>query len=351
MDKELGEKIRANRAKLGKTVKDSSLKIYINNLTSVNKLMNNGEVEDGYDWLKDMNKVIKKLEEKQLNFTTVRNYLNAIILYLFVITDSFDDEKKGSLDSLIKEYEAERDKLNLQYEELNASGSWTSNQEQNMLTKEDLNNVITQIANEIKSQKLKQTLVTNVKQKGLLQTYLLLTIHSSLPIRNELGNCLVMKKREYNKVTETDKNSKNFLVIEKSKMYFSFNNYKTSKTYQERYIDIPPHLKKIIRFYLRFFPGEQYLLCKWDGSPIGSNNVSQLLTKQFKKRIGKSVSTTLLRKLYLSDKYLPVKEQLQTDNHNMGHSAGTALKYYVKKNPAEVAQEEGKKNDEVVNHQ
>ena len=153
MDKELGEKIRANRAKLGKTVKDSSLKIYINNLTSVNKLMNDGEVEDGYDWLKDMNKVIKKLEEKQLNFTTVRNYLNAIILYLFVLSD--DLEEKGKYDSLIKQYEAERDKLNLQYEELNASGSWTSNQEQNMLTKEDLNNVITQIANEIKSQKLR----------------------------------------------------------------------------------------------------------------------------------------------------------------------------------------------------
>jgi hypothetical protein len=110
MDKELGEKIRANRAKLGKTVKDSSLKIYINNLTSVNKLMNNGEVEDGYDWLKDMNKVIKKLEEKQLNFTTVRNYLNAIILYLFVLSD--DLEEKGKYDSLIKEYEAERDMKN-----------------------------------------------------------------------------------------------------------------------------------------------------------------------------------------------------------------------------------------------
>lgn len=93
------------------------------------------------------------------------------------------------------------------------------------------------------------------------------------------------------------------------------------------------------------------MLCKWDGSPIGSNNVSQLLTKQFKKRIGKSVSTTLLRKLYLSDKYLPIKEQLQTDNHNMGHSAGSALKYYVKKNPAEVQAEEDKKNGEAVIHQ
>lgn len=351
MDTNLADKIRANRAKMGKTVKDSSLKIYINNLKSVNKLMNNGELKDGYDWLDPMKNVIKKLEEKELNFTTIRNYLNAIILYLFVITDSFDEEEKGSLDSLIKEYETERDKLNLKYEEMNASGSWTSNQEQNMITKQDLNNVITQIANEIKSQKLKQTLVTNVKQKGLLQTYLLLIIHSSLAIRNELGNCLVMKKRDYNKVTETDKSTKNFLVIEKSKMYFSFNDYKTNKTYQERYINIDPHLKKTIRFYLRFFPGEKYLLCKWDGSPIGSNNVSQLLTKQFKKRIGKSVSTTLLRKLYLSDKYLPIKEQLQTDNHNMGHSAGSALKYYVKKNPAEVQAEEDKKNGEAVIHQ
>ena len=343
MDENLADKIRQNRESFGKTVKDSSLKVYVKNITKINEIMNDGETKGGAEWLDPMENVLKKLEERGLNFTTVRNYLNAILLYLFVLSD--DLEEKGKYDKLIKTYEKERDKLNLKYEELNASGSWTSNQEQNMISKEELCKVITQIGTEIKQQNLKKTLVINTKQKGLLQAYLLLNIHSQLPMRNELGNCLVMKKREYNKESEENKNKLNYLIIEKSKMYFSLNDYKTNKTYQERYIEVPAPLKKTIRFYLRFFPGDKYLLAKFDGSPIGSNNVSQLLTKQFKKRLGKSVSTTLLRKLYLSDKYLPVKEQLQTDNLNMGHSAGSALKYYVKKPPCQ--KEVEKMNDQV----
>ena len=348
MDENLAEKIRQNRESFGKTVKDSSLGVYVKNIKKISEIMNDGEIKGGMDWLDPMENVLEKLEERGLNFTTVRNYLNSILLYLFVLSDHLVVEEKGKYDKLIKTYEKERDKLKLKYEGLNASGSWTSNQEQNMISKEELCKVITQIGNEIKQQNLKKTLVINIKQKGLLQAYLLLNIHSQLPMRNELGNCFVMKKREYNKESEENKNKLNYLIIEKNKMFFSLNDYKTNKTYQERYIEVPAPLKKTIRFYLRFFPGDKYLLAKFDGSPIGSNNVSQLLTKQFKKRIGKSVSTTLLRKLYLSDKYLPVKEQLQTDNLNMGHSAGSALKYYVKKPPASQCKKEVEKmNDQV----
>ena len=328
----LADKIRANRAKVGKTVKDTSLKVYVNNVNNLKNIMTDGEENTNENWFDDKEKVIKKLNDKDLNFTTVRNYLNAILMYLYVLND--EDETKGIHDDLIKSYEYERDKLNLKYDEMNASSIWSDNQEKNMISKKELDDVITQIGQEIKDMKLKQTLITNVKQKTLLQTYLVLIIHRTLPIRNELGDCLVMRKRDFNKVVENEKNTKNFLVIEKNRMYFSFNAYKTAKIYKERVIEIPPHLKKTIRFYLRFFPGEQHLLCKWDGTAIGGNNLSQLLTKQFKKRIGKSVSTTLLRKLYLSDKYLPIKDEMAADANILGHSTATALKVYTKPNPS-----------------
>jgi len=313
-------------------VKDTSLKIYVNNVNNLKNMMSEGNENTNENWFDDKEKVIKKLNDKDLNFTTVRNYLNAILMYLYVLND--EDETKGMHDDLIKSYEYERDKLNLQYDEMNASSIWSDNQEKNMISKKELDDVITQIGQEIKDMKLKQTLITNVKQKTLLQAYLVLNIHRTLPIRNELADCLVMRKREFNKVIENHKNTKNFLIIEKNRMYFSFNAYKTAKIYKERVIEIPPHLKKIIRFYLRFFPGEEHLLCKWDKTAIGSNNLSQLLTKQFKKRIGKSVSTTLLRKLYLSDKYLPIKDEMAADANILGHSTATALKIYTKPNPS-----------------
>jgi hypothetical protein len=39
----------------------------------------------------------------------------------------------------------------------------------------------------------------------------------------------------------------------------------------------------------------------------------------------------MLRKIYLSDKYSDMKEELLKDNNIMMHDASTALKIYVKK--------------------
>ena len=47
--------------------------------------------------------------------------------------------------------------------------------------------------------------------------------------------------------------------------------------------------------------------------------------------MGKSISTTLLRKIYLSSKYGNMKEELEKDNKVMGHSKQVALDTYVKK--------------------
>jgi hypothetical protein len=329
-NEEIIQKITETRSKQGREIQPSTMKVYINNINALSKMMNDGKSVAGFEWLENKDSVMEKLEEKKLNFTTIRNYLNAVIIYLYAFSEN------GSLDPLIKQYEIKRDELNQQYDEMNASNLWSDNQSKNMITRADLDNVITQIGTEIKQQKLKEKCICNVNQKGLLQTYLILNIHRTLPLRNELGCCKVMRKREYNKQTQEMKNKTNYLLIEKNNMTFHFNDFKTQKKYGERVIDIPSNLKRTIRFYLRFFPDEDYLLCKWNGEPIGTNNVSQLLTKQFKKRIGKSVSTTLLRKLYLSDKYMAVKDQLkdmETDNHIAGHSQATALKVYTKPNP------------------
>ena len=46
--------------------------------------------------------------------------------------------------------------------------------------------------------------------------------------------------------------------------------------------------------------------------------------------MGKSISTTLLRKIYLSSKYGDMKKELEKDNKVMGHSKGVSLDTYVK---------------------
>ncbi len=66
-------------------------------------------------------------------------------------------------------------------------------------------------------------------------------------------------------------------------------------------------------------------------TPMKHNTLTKYINKIF---YPKKVSTTLLRKIYLSEKYPVVntyREQL-LDSHIMGHSVGTQKMIYSKKN-------------------
>jgi len=65
--------------------------------------------------------------------------------------------------------------------------------------------------------------------------------------------------------------------------------------------------------------------------PLTRIELSKVLLKYSKKYMNKSISTTLLRKIYLSSKYGNMKEELEKDNKVMGHSKQVALDTYVKK--------------------
>ena len=73
------------------------------------------------------------------------------------------------------------------------------------------------------------------------------------------------------------------------------------------------------------------------GKAINRNELSKILLKYSDMYLGKKISTTLLRKIFLSSKYGGeggLKEQLEElakDNRVMAHSKEVALNSYVKK--------------------
>ena len=66
------------------------------------------------------------------------------------------------------------------------------------------------------------------------------------------------------------------------------------------------------------------------GKPLTRTELSKTLLKYSQKYLDKSISTTLLRKIYLSSKYGDMKKELEKDNKVMGHSKAMALDTYVK---------------------
>jgi len=151
-------------------------------------------------------------------------------------------------------------------------------------------------------------------------------------MRNDLAGMIAIKKRDYNKLKEEEKKENNYLVVEKNGLFFVLNKYKTSKKYEE--LDLPiedKDLKKLLRYYLRM-NGMGVLFKTSTGKPITRIELSKILLKFSEKYMeGKKISTTLLRKIYLSSKYGDMKEELEKDNKVMGHSKEVALNTYVKK--------------------
>lgn len=313
MDKEkLIQIISKSRPK----AKESTLKMYVSNLMKLMKLYE----KDNLDFLKKPEEIEEKLSS--LHYTTRRNYLNSIIVYLMAVKD------KG--DPLIKEFSDIRDKHNKQYEEENATGIISDKQKENFVDISEVNNMINKMGQEIKDKKLKKKEDLTAKDKNLIQVYTLYNIYTRLPLRNDLAGMEVINKRAYNKLSEEEKKSENYLVINKNSMFFVLNKYKTSSKYEELKIDIPKDLEKLLRQYIRI-NGMGVLFKSSTGKPLSRNALSQLLLKTSKKYMGKSISTTMLRKIYLSSKYADMKEELEKDNKVMGHSKEVAMDSYIKK--------------------
>ena len=300
------------------TLKTNTIKQYEINLNKLKKIFDT----DSYNFLEKPNNVMDKISH--LHYTSQRNHLNAIIVLLSALNTN---EK---YDKLLEEYGKIRDELNDKYSEEQKSGVISEKQSKNFTTIEEVYKMIDKMGEELKPIKKKTKDQMISREKALLQVYTLFNIYSRMPMRNDVAGMEAIQKRTYNKLSEEEKKEKNYLVVEKSNLFFVLNKYKTAKKYEELKLPIEDkQLRKLLRYYIKI-NGLGVLFKSSTGNPLTRNALTQLLIKTSKKYMGKSISTTLLRKIYLSSKYGDMKKELEKDNKVMGHSTGVALDTYVK---------------------
>jgi len=125
-------------------------------------------------------------------------------------------------------------------------------------------------------------------------------------------------------VQRQENQTKNFYYLVK----FSFNRFKTAKTYKQQIVDVPSELNEIIKLYLKHKKGDtNKLLVNVKGIPFKS---STDITIRLNKIFDKKVSSSMLRKVFLTSKYGSIINELGEDTTNMGTSVGTALNNYIK---------------------
>ena len=258
--------------------------------------------------------------------STVKMYFNSIIILLMAL----NSDKK--YDKLLDKYNTIRDEGNKKYQDDNATGVISDKQKKNFAELSEVKDMINTMDKEIKEKGLKKKESLDPKEKALIQVYILFSIYTRLPMRNDVSGMTIITKRLYNKLKEDEKKEKNFLVIEKNKMFFVLNQFKTSAKYKELDIDIPKDLEKLLRFYIKVngLSNGDTLFTSSTGKPLSRNALSQLFIKTSKKYMDKSISTTMLRKIVLSDKFADVKKEQEEMAEITGHSVATMNKVYVK---------------------
>ena len=301
-------------------IKANTIKQYEVNLKKLQKIYDT----DGYNFLSKPDDVMDKI--KDLHYLSQRNILNAIVVLLMALNH---DEK---YDKLLTTYGELRDELNDKYSDEQKSGVISDKQSKNFTTTEEIFKMINDMAEVLKPLKKKSKDDLTKKEMQLLQAYTLFNIYSRMPMRNDVAGMTAINQAAYKKLSEDDKKESNYLVVpSKGQLYFVLNQYKTSKKYKE--LDLPiedKDLRKILRYYLKM-NGTGVLFKTSTGKPLTRTELSKVLLKYSKKYMDKSISTTLLRKIYLSSKYGNMKEELEKDNKVMGHSKAVALDTYVKK--------------------
>ena len=306
----LFEKIQESR-----DIKEKSINAYITSLKKIHNYIDDGTDFDSLKFLES--KKFKDVLEflNTLKLPTRKNYIAAILVALSAY--NVDDK-------LIEKYRNHLDILAVEYNKKIKSHEKSEKLEKNWTTMKELQDIVKRYKRDIKEKSLDKKETYNKKDLDLYQKYLVGSLYTILPpLRNDYANMKVITFKEYENIE--DKKNNYLVIVSKSKKFFSFGAYKTSEVYGIKTLDIPRNLNNIINKWLeRNKTG--FFLINTKNEPLSENGLTKFLYKTFEST-GKNISSTIIRHVYLSDKYKNVNDEKAKDAAAMLHSVGEQDNY------------------------
>ena len=286
-----------------KGVGDSTAKLYVRNLKTLN-----GGAFKNITFLKDIEAVEDKLKDykdntKKTYYASMCSVLKGKKPYTKAYKHYFDKMMELSKD--VKEKESENEK--------------SDTQKENWISWEDVEKIKNELKSKIdfKSRKLTKS------QYDTLLAYVVLSLYTDIAPRRNMDYLLM----EVSKAKNVD-DSKNWYVPKER--VFIFNKYKTAKKYGKQTLDTTP-IEDVLKMYLKYHPlskSAQFpLLVDYDSKPLTSvNAITRILNRIFKKKVGSS----MLRHIYITQKFGDVIEEQKKTAEEMGHSTEEQKSYYLK---------------------
>tara|TARA_R110000803_G_scaffold115427_1_gene183902 strand:+ start:585 stop:1505 length:921 start_codon:yes stop_codon:yes gene_type:complete len=285
-----------------KGLSDNTVKSYIHRLY----IVNDKNKFTSLKFLKDHEIIISKLKER-LTPSTQKSYAGTICSVLSLKPTKANEKLKKIYNSFISDEDIQK----IQNPKTKPE-SWMEKDE------------ILKIKNDLTAQAemfYKNDTLGSLQYNVLLKNALL-SFYVNLPPRRSSDYALM----KYQNDTEDKKF--NYLTTNNKLL---FNNYKTDKTYGTQEVNISSNkaLLKDIKMYLkhRVEHEDNMLFVKQNGKAFNAiNDITRTLNAIFKKNI----STTVLRKMYVTHKYGALKEEMLQDSEAMGHSVTMQQTHYNK---------------------
>lgn len=294
-----------------RTIKDTTINKYVMCLKTIQRDVFQNRWNDKY--LNDTETIIELLKEKYPNASTLNNFASALIVYIKCLPEITPDT--------LKTYQTLLSKTNQTMQEKYSKQQKTEKEDENWMSLAEIKGLRDQRFKEAQKE-------TRRRQKiDLYQQYLVLSLYTKLPpVRNDYANVRIVSQNEG--LT----NDSNYIHLGRKKVLFC--NYKTAKSYGTREFDLPDEIvQDITRFIeLRGPLAHDFLLVNInDLSRMTKNGLTQYMKKIF---YPKKISSSMLRKIYLSEKYPVVHtyDEAEFDSQFMGHSMKTQQMVYRKKN-------------------
>ena len=317
-------------------ISESSIHIYSQNVAKLALELTENKFENT-DFLQDTERIMNHIQPKSLS--TKKNILSSILVFL---NPTGEKNHEGELGELLGTYNKHLKDFHNEYMEKINTQKKSQVQSENWVPMKELVRINVKYKNKLRrmgvnmsSQKLKD------KEKlDVLQKYLVSSLYLFLPPRrNEYASTKILSKKEYNALSEEDRDNNNYLVnggrTSKSK-FFSLGSYKTRKTFGLQKIEIPKDLNTPLNLWLRH-NDTPYLLLDSRNNQMSRNGLTKYLYKVFEDAKSK-ISTNMIRHIYLSEKYgkeSSWSEKLQ-DSKALAHSVKTQQLIYTKKDDDQV---------------
>jgi hypothetical protein len=295
-----------------KKLSDSSINVYIGNL----KKLNGNKPFGDFTFLENVDSIVEKLSKYKE--TTKKNYLVSIVSVLSLFPDT------ASLKDLHDKYYALM--LNKKEElEKADTGEMSEKQAENWIDWDSVKARYKELSKEVDGFYKKKTIDDN--QYNTLLAFAILSLYVLVPPRRNKDYQLMNVVDTFN--SDMDK-SLNYYNLAGRR--FIFNNYKTAKKYGRFDYMAPVVLQKALNKYLKHrdtrLPADDRdnkpLLLKSDGLPLArSNDITKLLNKVF----GKNIGTSMLRHIFITDKYGDLFKATKNDSDAMAHSLDEQRKY------------------------